>query len=158
MAAHTYNLHATLLTPSGILLLTIYNIYAKITKFVNRHLHLPVCLSRTLTSKSNKLKGSMVDHPSSYSSVECDVRLLCSIIARLNVRSLSDAGSNVCEMFHGAMADVSELNARLIIEQEFRESTGAKLSNQDVLCSLPHGDAEEDQQLAQVIPFISKRV
>ncbi len=102
-----------------------------------------------------------MDSPSDFSSVERDIRVLRDIIMRLNVRSLSDAGLNVCEMFHEAIADASELNARLIMELEFRQSIGAKLCNRDVsrpgVYRVTNPDIQQEQ-LAQVIPFKSKHV
>ena len=56
-------------------------------------------------------------------SIRKDVENLCEIITRLSVKSLADAGSDVCETYFFAIADASEQRDALICELDFREST-----------------------------------
>ncbi len=65
----------------------------------------------------------MTDRGRESSSIRKDVEGLCDIIAGLDVRSLADAGTDVCEMFLFAIADASEYRSALIAELDFREAT-----------------------------------
>ena len=78
-------------------------------------------------------------------SVREDVENLWKIITRLSVKSLADAGSDVCEIYFFAVADVGEQRNELFNELEFRESTGMDGNEKNIYSITNPDDISADE-------------